>query len=221
MNFELLQPWSTFVMKTKLSPTVLDSMLKLTDEIINTQETDSHKLKAGQIDLQYFVDDKILWREQVMDYLMYGCMTYVEQAYKQSLPNNPQKTENWMTRMTLMWINSQYDNEYFPIHVHSNCSIAAVIYLKTPEILPDRQIYESNNMQDGCIEFINNTSTDQIWSQPNLQIIPQVGDFFIFSSMQRHQVYPFRSPDGKSERRSVSFNAEFSVQMDNQHTYTI
>ena len=25
-----------------------------------------------------------------------------------------------------------------------------------------------------------------------------------------HQVYPFRTPDGKGERRSVSFNAVFS-----------
>ena len=212
MNFELIQPWSTFVMKTKLSPTVLDSMLKITDEIIDTQESDSHKLKAGQIDLQYFVDEEILWREQVMDYLMKGCVTYVEQAEKQLRPNDPQKTGGWMTRMTHMWINSQYDNEYFPIHIHTDCSIAATMYLKIPEFLPSRQTYKSNNgVQDGCIEFINNTSTDNIWSSPNVQIIPQVGDFFIFSSLQRHQVYPFRTSDGKSERRSVSFNAEFSA----------
>ena len=49
MNFELIQPWATFVMKTKLSPAVLDSMLKITDEIIETRESDAskhkHKLK--------------------------------------------------------------------------------------------------------------------------------------------------------------------------------
>ena len=209
MNFELFQPWSTFVMKTKLSPTVLDSMVKITDEIINTQESDSHELKAGQINLQNWIDEEILRQEQVLDYLMHGCLTYVQQAEKQSNPNNPQKTGKWITRMTSMWVNSQYDNEYFPIHIHTGCSIAAVMYLKIPEILPSRQIYEANTgEQDGCIEFINNTSTDNIWSYPNLQITPHVGDFFIFSSSQRHQVYPFRTADGKGERRSVSFNAE-------------
>ena len=83
MNFELLQPWSTFVMKTKLSPTVLDSMLKISDEIINTQESDSHELNAGQINLQYWVDEEILRQEQVLDYLMFGCQTYVAEAFKQ------------------------------------------------------------------------------------------------------------------------------------------
>ena len=210
MNFELLQPWSTFVMKTKLSPTVLDSMLKITDEIIDTQESDSHKLKAGQIALQYFVDEEILWQEQVMEYLMHCCVTYVKQAEKQLKAPYPQKQSGWMTRMTHMWINSQYDNEYFPIHIHTDCSIAATMYLKIPEFLPSRQTYEYSGRQDGCIEFINNTSTDNLWSNPNMQILPQVGDFFIFSSLQRHQVYPFRTLDGKGERRSVSFNAEFS-----------
>jgi len=37
-----------------------------------------------------------------------------------------------------------------------------------------------------------------------------VGDFFIFPASQQHFVYPFRTPDGKGERRSVSFNAVFS-----------
>ena len=42
------------------------------------------------------------------------------------------------------------------------------------------------------------------------QVRPQVGDFFIFPASQRHQVYPFRTADRKGERRSVSFNAEFT-----------
>lgn len=204
MNFELIQPWSTFVMKTKLSPTVLDSMLKITDEIIETKETDTYDLNAGQILQQYFVDEEILWREQVMDFLMHGCQTYVQQSQKQLL--KPER--KWMSRMTMMWINSQHDNEYFPIHVHEDCSIAATMYLKIPEFLPSRQTYEYSGGQDGCIEFINNTTTDYLHTSPNVQFQPQVGDFFIFPALQRHQVYPFRTPDGKGERRSVSFNAE-------------
>ena len=33
---------------------------------------------------------------------------------------------------------------------------------------------------------------------------------FIFPASQQHFVYPFRTPDGKGERRSISFNAVFS-----------
>ena len=39
-----------------------------------------------------------------------------------------------------------------------------------------------------------------------LTINPQPGDFFIFPAEQYHMVYPFRTADGKGERRSVSFN---------------
>ena len=63
---------------------------------------------------------------------------------------------------------------------------------------------------DGSITFVNNSSTDKIWARPNLQIQPQVGDFLIFPADQKHLVYPFRTADGKGERRSVSFNAIFS-----------
>ncbi len=38
MEVELLQPWSTFVMKTQLPPEVLQKMLKITDEIVANVE---------------------------------------------------------------------------------------------------------------------------------------------------------------------------------------
>ena len=109
--------------------------------------------------------------------------------------------------LTSMWMVSQKDHEYNPVHVHTKCDMSAVMYLKIPEYLPARKSHRID--EDGIITFTNNSSTDKIWADPNLQIIPQVGDFFIFPATQRHQVYPFRTADGKGERRSVSFNVEF------------
>ena len=83
------------------------------------------------------------------------------------------------------------------------------MYLKIPEYLPSRQCYGGSE-KDGAIEFLNNSSQDQIWGVPMLQVFPQVGDFLMFPSSQQHLVYPFRTADGKGERRSVSFNAEFT-----------
>ena len=62
--------------------------------------------------------------------------------------------------------------------------------------------------------FTNNTSQDKFWSNATLQLIPEVGDLFIFPATQQHQVYPFRTADGKGERLSVSFNATFANQTD-------
>ena len=122
-----------------------------------------------------------------------------------------------------MWINSQKDNEYFPFHFHVDCALSGVMYLKIPEYLPIRKNY--NNLpahwadtdaakgvepKDGAIEFSNNVAKGEDWGVPTMTVLPEVGDFFIFPSQQLHQVYPFRTPDGKGERRSVSFNAEFT-----------
>ena len=147
------------------------------------------------------------------------CEVYVVKAFSQSNPFEAEKVikEEWITWMTSMWINSQKDNEYFPIHGHINCDLSAVIYLKIPEYLPPRKSVDrlidlpnDNFIQDGAIIFTNNVSQDQIWGVPTLEIQPVVGDFFIFPASQAHQVYPFRTADGKGERRSVSFNASFT-----------
>ena len=63
---------------------------------------------------------------------------------------------------------------------------------------------------DGAITFSGPAGKDQRWGSPTFTYQPQVGDFFIFPASQQHWVYPFRTPDGKGERRSVSFNAVFS-----------
>ena len=81
------------------------------------------------------------------------------------------------------------------------------MYLKIPEYLPSRK---SHRNDDGAISFVGNAAKDQTWGTPNITYQPKVGDFFIFPAAQQHMVYPFRTPDGKGERRSVSFNAVFS-----------
>ena len=50
MKGELLQPWSTFVMKTQLPLKVLEKMIKITDEVVANQKSD----KAEQRDSEDF-----------------------------------------------------------------------------------------------------------------------------------------------------------------------
>ena len=216
---QLLQPWSTFVMKTELSPEVLEKMLRISDEIVENKESESQNLDAGQIKDQFYIDLKILEQEEILEFFTEMCRNFVIQAYCQSQPFNTKNIlkEKWLTRLTEIWINSQKDNEYFPIHHHSY-SISAVMYLKIPEYLPSRHsrnygafpirpmVYED----DGGISFSSNCSRNTMWAIPTMAIQPQVGDFFIFPATQEHQVYPFRTPNGKGERRSVSFNAKFT-----------
>ena len=210
MQAEFLQPWSTFVLKTKLPPPILEEMIRISDEIVENRESAirwGHEL-AGQIKDEFLIEPKML-EPKIMGFFSNVCRTYVAQAYCQNSPFKKEEylKEKWIIEMTTMWIISQKDNEYNPIHVHDG-HLSSVMYLKIPEYLPARKSHRID--EDGIITFTNNSSTDKIWADPNLQIIPQVGDFFIFPATQRHQVYPFRTAAGKGERRSVSFNAVYS-----------
>ena len=212
MKFELFQPWSTFVIKTKLPSEVLEKMIRITDEIVENRAGRGDEPGAGQLIDQFFINFKILEQEEVMGFFLEVCRSFVIQAYCQSQPFNKEyiMNEQWLTQLTRMWVNSQKDNEYFPNHIHTQCAISSVMYLKIPEYLPSRKTFGNIFEDDGALEFSNNTTQDQIWGSSDFKILPQVGDFFIFPATQRHQVYPFRTADGKGERRSVSFNADFS-----------
>jgi hypothetical protein len=229
MEFELLQPWSTFVMKTQLPPPILESMIKITDKILEDKEPAirfGDKL-AGQIEDEFFIAPNILKREGMIPFFLDMCKNYIINAYFQQHKEDQEmilKTE-WSPKLTSMWIVSQKDNEYNPNHTHADAdsvemaAISGVMYLKIPEYLPPIKPPNKKNrpVVDGAIAFSNNTSQDSIWAAPSITILPEVGDFFIFPSTQLHQVYPFRTPDGKGERRSVSFNADFTKYVDDTY----
>ena len=211
MHFEMWQPWSTFIMKTTLPPPILEKMIKITDKIVENAENEkSHgQHLAGQIKDELFIEHEILQKEQVMDFFLDVSRNFVIQQFCQSQPLQREAilAEEWYTQMLTMWIVSQKDNEYNPVHIHTQCNLSTVMYLKIPEYLPSRK---SHRQDDGAITFVGNAAKDQTWGVPNITYRPQVGDFFIFPAAQQHMVYPFRTPDGKGERRSVSFNAVFS-----------
>ena len=211
MHFELLQPWSTFVMKTQLPTPILEKMIRITDKIVDNAENEkSHgQHLAGQIKDELWVDHEILEREEVMGFFLDVSRNFVIQQYCQAQPSERQAILNdeWYTQMLSMWIISQKDNEYNPCHVHTECALSTVMYLKIPEYLPSRK---SHRKDDGAISFTGPGTKDPFWGNPTITYQPQVGDFFIFPATQQHFVYPFRTPDGKGERRSISFNAVFS-----------
>ena len=211
MEIELLQPWSTFVMKAQLPPWILEKMIKITDEIVEDRAGKGDNPGAGQMEDQFYIEIEVLEREELLEFFLELCKIYIIQAYCQSMPENKEEwlKEEYCTEMTAMWINSQKDNEYFSDHIHTNCDLSTVMYLKIPEYLPSRKIRNTTE-EDGAIIFTNNSSNDKIWGRPNFPIQPQVGEIFIFPASQNHQVYPFRTADGKGERRSVSFNVKFT-----------
>ena len=127
----------------------------------------------------------------------------LQQATSQSIDDV--KDIEWLTQMKSCWVISQWEGEYNPIHIHTECQMSTVMYLKVPEFLPSTKPERDD---DGCIMFIGGAGNPTLLTRNLLKVKPVVGDFFIFPAHLQHTVYPFKT-DGDFERRSVSFNADF------------
>ena len=226
ISVQRLQPWSTFVVKTKLSKVMLDKMLRITDDIISSHDDNEDLL---------FIENEILESEKVMSYLLNMIRQFVIEQMIQAKPLKIEKIMNdeWYTSISKMWIVSQKDNEYQPCHIHPESHVSAVMYLKIPEYVSSsdgekKSLHEtylpsvepfyllqanSPKKVDGAITFISNSTRDSFWGEQRLTIKPEVGDFFIFPSSLQHFVYPFKTSDGKGERRGISFNSIFTSKL--------
>ena len=209
VEIELIQPWSNFLMKTKLPDEVLDKMLDLTDEVL--QDPDRYNWGdnlAGQIQDEPLIPHDKLQQAGVYQFFLNMIGEYVKLAMRQQATSYDYDTianEQWLTQMKSCWIISQWTGEYNPIHVHTECAMSTVMYLKVPEFLPSTKPKRDD---DGNTMFIGAGGTNSRFTRNLLKVKPKVGDFFLFPAHLQHCVYPFKT-DGDCERRSVSFNADF------------
>ena len=219
MPFKMIQPWSVPVLHTTLPDEILQKMIEISDNVIDDEKSLSHGHNlAGQIETELLVDHEILKNAGVYDFFHDVIQQYVIQQKCQQYPFNIKsiQSESWLVNMLSMWVVSQQPNEYNPIHIHTQCHLSSVMYLKVPKFTPTRKDHRS--MDDGAITFVSNSSNDSELSQPSITLRPAVGDFFIFGAKQQHLVYPYRCEEGDTERRSISFNALFQSQTDyNKH----
>jgi len=217
MEVQLIQPWSVPVFKTTLPPEILQTMTEISDQVIADKETKSHgEYLAGQIDTELLVEHNLLEQAGVMGFFLGAARQFVISCKMQMMPGLEQaiQKEEWLMQMLTMWIVSQQPNEYNPLHIHTECTISSVMYLKVPKMLSSKKEHRPND--DGSILFATNSSRDVDFSVPNIVIHPAVGDFYIFGAQQQHAVYPYRCAEGQkeTERRSISFNAVFQSKTD-------
>ena len=217
MDVQLIQPWSVPVFKTILPPDVLQTMIEISDQVLADKETKSHgEYLAGQIDTELLVEHNLLEQTGVMGFFLGAVRQFIIQCKMQQMPDKRDEIqrEEWLTQMLTMWIISQQPGEYNPMHIHTQCQISTVMYLKVPKMLPSRKEHRPHD--DGSILFTNSASRDLDLSVSHIAIPPQVGEFYIFGAQQQHAVYPYRCKEGQEdvERRSISFNAVFQSKAD-------
>ena len=161
IEVEFIQPWSDILMRTKLPDNVLEGMLEITDKVLQDPERENWGDNlAGQIEdeplvpHQMMMDYKIGTEGSIFNWLMNCVGEYVVSCTKQQATSSDWdkvKDTEWLTQMKSAWIISQWEGEYNPIHIHTDCQLSTVMYLKVPEFLPSTK---PEREDDGCIMFI-------------------------------------------------------------------
>ena len=212
MNVTLRKPFGPCVMQAQLPVPIYKEMIKVTDEILaDKKRVNWGPNLAGQIKEEPHISNELLIEKDLFGFFNVLTQRYIQEAnalhgssgLAEIIRRNPEQNVVLNTNITSMWIVNQFENEYNPVHHHTNATVSGVMYLNVPKF-EKRDIYGKKDL-DGNIEFVYHATTEDQYSleQGCYSISPIEGDIFLFPSHLLHTVYPFL---GKGERRSVSFN---------------
>ena len=212
LPIQVLAPWANIVLKTKIPDDVFADLLSMYSEVMKSNWESHGQTLVGQIEEEPRIDTAI--QKNHGDWIGF-CIQMIQKfiaiqgnsnQVSDTTETKAEKSEKFLVHIKSMWFVNQKAEEYNPAHVHSNCSISAIAYLKTPKnkIKSKKSFYDT----DGKISFINNAGSDSRWSVPILNLEPVAQDFYIFPSGQTHLVYPYKSSNPQDLRVSISFNAD-------------
>jgi uncharacterized protein (TIGR02466 family) len=110
-------------------------------------------------------------------------------------------------RILNLWVVRQFKGEYNPVHYHEG-DLSGVGYLKLPKnMTTNKEVKNKKIRTNGTIDFINGQKN--FLSKSIYNVIPKIGDMYIFPNYLMHTAYPFNI---EGERRSFSFNLKIIFQ---------
>ena len=217
LQVQCIQPWSNMICKFQLPDPVFEKLLELYDYTTNKKWKSFGGQLVGQIENEPEVTLDILDKfPEWADWCLQSTRQFIQTQMMQTLCGDNSKKqleefkkEEITTRIITMWFVNQKPGEYNPAHIHTNCKVSSVVYLKTPQ----NQVKGRKNhyQADGQITFMNNSGTDNQFSNPQCSFEPKAGEMYVFTSLQHHMVWPYRSTDPDDSRVSLSFNADFTT----------
>ena len=207
--------------KVVMPKKIVSDLISITDKSVKSNKDFGHAL-AGQIENERVLTKNDLGK--IWEWLEDEVSLYVKNILKDIDSRFNDKSKSYKSlaieaSIESMWTVSQMENEYNPVHYHTeiksledispNCQVSSVLYLKLPNSI-SRNLKNKKGGPDGAIEFISRGfgSELQSLSVGSRRFMPKVGHLYIFPSWLLHTVYPFV---GKGERRSLSFNSSYKV----------
>ena len=215
LPIQVISPWTNIIIKTKIPDVIFQNLLELYEYTMKNKKSFGDQL-VGQIDDEPEVTQEILQKyPQWANFCFQSIENFVRTQGEINFVGEEDKlqvmrTEKYLCKINTMWFVNQKPGEYNPIHIHTNCKVSAICYLKTPkqQVRGRKEHYKT----DGKVTFTNNTGTDLNFSNYQASFEPKPGDFYIFPAMQHHAVWPYRSADPDDLRVSLSFNGDVTTE---------
>ena len=178
-----------FVFETKIDKQICKEIYKLCKKENNA----NHQL-AGHLKEQYNIN-----KEKYFEYIEKIMVIYIDLA------------EKWYDKKICngiaikgAWVNFMKAGDFNPPHIHTDCDLSSVLFLQIPNgLVKERNEFKGRHNGPGTLEFIYGESSSNDLINTNMNINPEVGDFFIFPANVRHFVSPFKS---KGIRISLAAN---------------
>tara|TARA_B110001454_G_C12621738_1_gene393141 strand:+ start:258 stop:893 length:636 start_codon:yes stop_codon:yes gene_type:complete len=195
-KMEILKPFGPSIVKIGLPKEMIETLNNFVDQVIidekRLKELDNGKNLAGNVKQEFKLEIDLVKSSGFLNFLANATSKWIERTEHKKLTN---------FNLISSWIVRQFENEYNPVHSHGG-HISGVGYLLLPKDYGKTfQITKRKNF-NGNLSLIHGNKMFNSASVHN--IVPKVGDFYLFPNYLMHTVYPFYGDD---ERRSVSFNA--------------
>ena len=195
-KLNIINPFGPSIAKVKIPDKIIKSLNAHVDKIRNNEKLsekfDAGKTLIGNVKQEIFLSKEIIEESGWLSFLANSTRAWI----KFCLGKNITKFN-----INSSWVVSQFSNEYNPIHWH-NGHISGAGFLKLPTTFGKTFQKEKKNL-NGRLVLIHGSRS--FMSDSKYEIVPEVGDFYIFPHYLMHAVYPFK--DTNEERRSISFNA--------------
>ncbi|WP_262590451.1 2OG-Fe(II) oxygenase family protein [Candidatus Pelagibacter communis] len=198
LKYQNIKVFGPPVFRVKIPMEILDKLNKYIDDVVKDKSQSKNlnygESLVGDVTQEFVLEKEFAKSSGWLDFLANCTKSYIE-------INERKKISKFALIET--WIVRQFENEYNPTHWHSG-HVSGAGFLKVPKNLGKHvQDKKSKKYRGGDLQLIHGSK--MFMSASTLNIIPEIGDFYIFPNYLMHTVFPFKETD--EERRSISFNA--------------
>ena len=192
-----IKPFGPVIGKTRISNNFIKKINNEFDLKIKNKNSDYSSKLASQIRNEIKLNSNFIKKNLAKEIIIDA---------KKFLKNEKIKNIKEI-RILNVWVVRQFKGEYNPIHYHEG-NLSGVGYLKLPKNMTrNKEVKNKKIKTNGTIDFINGQKN--FLSKSIYNIIPKIGDMYIFPNYLMHTAYPFNV---EGERRSFSFNLKIIFQ---------